>query len=80
MRAVVSRVAWARVTVEGPDGDEVGPDRLEGLDLLAELLELLHAVGTLAAQVEQDDDVPALVLGQAPGLAVRIRHRDRLGR
>ena len=23
MRAVVSRVAWARVTVEGPDGDEV---------------------------------------------------------
>jgi len=23
VRAVVSRVAWARVTVEGPDGDEV---------------------------------------------------------
>ena len=46
---------------------------LECLDLLPEFLELLHAVGALAAEVEEDHNVPPLVIGQAPGLTGRCR-------
>ena len=53
---------------------------LEGLVLLAEDLELLHAVGALAAEEEDDHDVLPLVVGERPGLAVGVGRGERLGR
>ena len=57
-----------RLGVVGADGDRLDSELLEGLELLAEDLELLHAVGTLAAQEEDHEDLLALVLGERPGL------------
>ena len=61
------------VEVVGADRDDLGIQRLECLDLLAERLELLHAVGTLAAEEEEEDDILPSMIGQTPGALLGIK-------
>ena len=77
VRVVLERLG--RVDIVGADGDRLDIRFLEGLVFLAERLKLLHAVGALAAQEEEDEDVLASLRAQVPSCAGRIRLRERIG-